>query len=213
MNADLDRILRSLAGLFIDYLRWSQLVPMLVAWSFLLLALFSLALVNFQEQGFTVVELLTTLWERYAWLPRLDEAVVSQPDGSMILDGDGFKRVVVSGWAGISLVLLVLGWVVRFALGPAQPRSFRWKLLWPLLGALVVWAALLAVYLFGSETFHGGAATWVLMFTGACAAAFVVSVYSLGVGHVLGQMRQTIEAGSDGVAPVDVVRSGPGSSR
>ncbi len=208
MNADLDRILRSLAGLFVDYVRWTQLVPMLVAWSFLLLALSTLALVNFQEQGFTVVELLTTLWERYAWLPRLDEAVVSQPDGSMTLDSDGFKRVVVSGWASLSLVLFVLGWVARAAFGEPRPRSFKWKLLWPLLGAVVVWAALLAVYLFGSETFHGSAATWVLMFTGACAVVFVVSVYSLGVGHVLGQMRRMVEAGPDGDAPADVVRSG-----
>jgi hypothetical protein len=208
MNADLDRILRSLAGLFVDYVRWSQIVPMLVAWSFLLLALSTLALVNFQEQGFTAVELLGTLWERYAWLPRLDEAVVSQPDGSMTLDGDGFKRVVVSAWAGISLVLLVLGWLGHVTFGEPQPRSFRRKLIWPLIGAVVVWAALLAVYLFGSETFHGGAAGWVLMFTGACAAVFVVSVYSLGVGHVLGQMRRTIEAGPDGETAADVIRSG-----
>lgn len=208
MNADLDRILRSLAGLFIDYLRWTQLVPMLVAWSFLLLALSMLALVNFQEQGFTAVELLATMWERYAWLPRLDEAVVSQPDGSMMLDDDGFKRVVVRAWASLSLVLFVLGWVWRAAFGTAQPRSFRWKLVWPLLGAVVVWAAFFAVYLFGSETFHGSAASWVLMFAGACAAVFVVSVYSLGVGHVLGLLRRAVDAAPDADGHTDVVRSG-----
>lgn len=203
MTSDLNTMLRSVAAWAIDYLRWTQLIPMLVAWAFLLLALAMLALVNFQEEGFTVVEMLVLTWERYAWLPRLDGAVTSEADGSMRLDGDGFRGIVVSTWAGVSFLLFLLAQLRRAVFGPTAPVPFRRKLIWPLAGAGVVWAALLSVYLFGSETFHGSPIGWIALFTGACGAAFLVSVYSLGVGELLARLRNQMQEGPKLVAPVD----------
>lgn len=57
---------RVLAGLALDYLRWSQLVPMVMAWAFLLLMVGAMLLVNFQQQSFQLIDSAARLYERVA---------------------------------------------------------------------------------------------------------------------------------------------------
>jgi hypothetical protein len=200
MTADTGSIGRSILAVGISYVRWTQLVPMLVAWAFLLLALGLMALANFQQQGFSVIGALVALWERYAWLPRLDGAVTQQPDGSLILDSDGFRATVVSAWGALSLVLLLISLVRRALFGPAAPLRFRRAMVWLLLPAAAVWAAFVGIYLFSGETFHGPAWQWLLMFTAGCAAVLLVSAYSLGVSAVLDCVEAALAPRADAAA-------------
>jgi hypothetical protein len=197
MTSDFREILRTIVALFIDYVRWTQFVPMLMAWTFILLALALMALVNFQEQGFTVVERLVILWDRYPWLPRLDGAVDQTETGGLTLNDEGFRGVVVSAWAGVSLVLFLLSLLRQAVFGPASPVPFKKKLRWTLLPAGLVWLGFVGTYLFGSETFHGGPLLWLFGFTVACGLVVAVSAYSLGVGTVLGQMRDAVRSPSE----------------
>ena len=183
--------------LVLDYVRWTQFVPMLVAWAFILLGVGMMALVNFQETGFTVVEWLVATWERYPWLPRLGEAVDTTESGGLRLDGDGFREVVLAGWAGISAVLLVLSLARRALFGPADPMPFRRKLGWLVAALALIWLALAGIYLLGSETFHGPPWHWFLGFTLACGGLFVVSAYSLAWGHFLGWVQEGLRRASD----------------
>jgi hypothetical protein len=198
VTSDLKLAGRTLAILGLDYLKWTQLVPMLVAWAFLLLALGMLALVNFQETGFATVEGLVVLWERYPWLPRLDGAVDPTENGGLTLNEEGFREVVVNGWIGISLVLFLLSLARRAAFGPIDPRPFRRKLAWLLLPLALVWLTFAGTYVFGSETFHGPAWHWFVGFTVACGLVFAVSTYSLGVGHVVGLMQEALRSREEG---------------
>lgn len=207
MTSDFRDILRTIVALFIDWVRWTQFVPMLMAWAFILLALALMALVNFQEPGFTVVERLVILWDRYPWLPRLDGAVNPTETGGLTLDGEGFQSLVVTGWAGISLVLLLLSLLRQAIFGPASPVPFMKKLRWTLIPAGLVWLGFVGTYLFGSETFHGGPLVWLFGFTVACGIVVAVSAYSLGVGTILGQMRDAVRSPNES-EPRDAVSWG-----
>ena len=54
---------RLLVGLAIDYFRWTQLVPMITVWAFLLLMIGAMLLVNFQQQSFSLFERGVTTYE------------------------------------------------------------------------------------------------------------------------------------------------------
>jgi hypothetical protein len=197
MTSDLQGMVRTVAALFIDYLRWTQFVPMLMAWAFILLALGLMALVNFQEQGFTVVERLIILWDRYSWLPRLDGAVDPTEAGGLTLNEEGFRSLVVSFWAGLSVVLFLLSLLGQAIFGPREPVPFTRKLRRTLLPAGLVWLGFVPTYLFGSETFQGGPVIWLFGFTLACALVLAVSAYSLGVGALLERVRSAIQPGNE----------------
>jgi len=182
---------RTVLALFIDWVRWTQFVPMLMAWAFILLALGLMALVNFQEQGFTVVERLVILWDRYPWLPRLDGAVDSTETGGLTLNDEGFRQVVVTGWAGISVVLFLLSLLRQAIFGPGELVPFTRKLRRTLLPVGLVWLGFVGTYVFGSETFHGGPVIWLFGFTAACALVLAVSAYSLGVSSLVDHVLAT----------------------
>jgi len=195
MSNDLSLAARAAARLAVDYLKWTQLVPMIVAWAFLLLVVALLALVNFQEQSFTVVEALVVAWDRLPWLPRLDGAVVKGADGTLLLDDQGFRSTVLGVWGGVATVLFLLSQLWALVSGPRPPARFAGRLA-VLAGALAAaWCALLAIYLFGSETFHGGLWQWLLLFTGGCLAVGVVSLYSLGIAQVLELVSDGLRGG------------------
>jgi hypothetical protein len=202
MTSDVRDIVRTVMALFIDYVRWTQFVPMLMAWAFIFLALGLMALVNFQEQGFTVVERLIVLWDRYPWLPRLDGAVDPSETGGLTLNEEGFRRLVVSGWAGISVVLFLLSLLWQAVFGPAKPVPFTRKLRRTLLPAGLVWLGFVGTYLFGSETFHGGPILWLFGFTAACALVLGVSAYSLGVSSLLDHVLAALRPSADS-SPLD----------
>jgi len=197
MTSDLQGMVRTVAALFIDYLRWTQFVPMLMAWTFLLLGLGLIALVNFQEQGVSVAERLILLWDRYSWLPRLDGAVSPTETGGLSLNEEGFRSLVVSFWAGLSLVLFLLSLLRQAIFGPAEPVPFLRKLRWAASCAGLVWLGLVGTYVFGSETFQGGPLLWFFAFALACGVVVAVSAYSLGVGALLERVRNAIQPGNE----------------
>jgi len=200
---------RAVVGLAIGYLRSTQLVPMLVAWAFLLLALGLMSLVNFQDTGFTLVEQWVVIWDRYRWLPRLEGAVTPTESGGLALDDEGFRRVVVSGWARLSFLLFLLSLAGQALFGPRRRMPLRRKFLWLLPPVALVWVAFAGNYLFGSAPFQGSAWSWFAGFTLACLLVTAVSVYSLTVVHILGRVREAIrtpasEAGRPGIVPAAV---------
>ena len=195
---------RLAASLAIGYLRSTQLVPMLVAWAFLLLALGLMSLVNFQDTGFTLVEQWVVIWDRYRWLPRLDGAVTPTENGGLTLDDEGFRGVVISLWARVSLILFLLSLAGRALFGVRRRMPLRRKLMWLLPPAALVWLAFAGNYFFGSAPFQGAAWTWFVGFTLACGVVLAVSGYSLTIAHILDQVRDALRAPAaedDGLEP------------
>jgi hypothetical protein len=182
-------------GLLVDYFRWTQLTPMILGWAVLLGALLLFAFVNFQAEGFTVLEALAKLWERYPWLPRIEDPGTTGEDGAWHIDGENLRGPVLAAWGVISMVFWGMACLWQAVFGARAPWSLRRKLKVALGAAAAAWLAFVAIYLLSSETFHGSPVRWLLTFAVMCALPVIVSAYSLTVAHVLGRLSDRLAEG------------------
>ena len=198
-------------GAVIDYLRWTQLVPMIAAWTFLLIGAGALLLVNFQEQSFTLIERGVGVYEQvFGPIESAagDNAMAGQTGGRA--DGSpagGSEAVrfseqdimpgVLSAWTWIALAGYLLGLAHNWLFGPRQPWSLCRKLVLAAAAAASVSALMFGAYWFGSAPFHGGFASWFFLFTGAPLLVWLVSLYSLGVGHLLERLKHSISGAGE----------------
>jgi hypothetical protein len=182
-------------GVLVDYFRWTQLTPMVLAWAALLGLLLVFAFVNFQAEGLTVLDALARLWERYPWLPRIEDPGTTAEDGAWHLDGERLRAPVLTAWGVISMVLWGLAWLWRRAVGDGTPWPLRRKLKVALSAGAAAWLAFVALYLLSSETFHDGPVRWLLTFAAMCVLPVIVSIYSLTVAHVLGGLSDRLAEG------------------
>lgn len=157
-------VLGILAGLAPDYVRWTQLVPMILAWAFLMLLVGAmLLLVNFKQQSFELIDSGVRACERLAGpLEPTDAggrdgdapapASASETRAATFTDED-LEPLVLKIWALMALAgwLLGMAWRLLFS-RPPRPSLKRQLALAGAACALCTGLFLLA-YLFGSEEF------------------------------------------------------------
>jgi hypothetical protein len=196
-------ILRSIATAGIDYVRWTQLVPMVTVWVFMVLMAVAMLFVTFQTESMTLMQELQLrypeLTERIAgWAgnPALANTHDSgAPEGSLHFSDEDIMPFVLKAWAVLALVGSLLGALRNRIFGPKPPTPLLRKLLLAALFAALCSGAFFAAYHFGGEHFNDGLSSWLPLFVGIPLFAWVVSVYSLGVSHLLGRLNRWIEAG------------------
>jgi len=180
----------------IDYLRWSQLTPMITLWAFGVLMLVAMFVVNNQEATFDMMEAVT-VW--IAGLPFIGESFVrwgesmAGEDGVIHLGGNDLKDAVLRLWGGLSLAFLLMSLLIDWIFGPFKPWTLKQKLAVVALGSIVLVAGFILVYLLDSSMFNGGTGQWLLMFCGMGLLAFIVSAWCLSIAHALGKLRQLIQ--------------------
>jgi hypothetical protein len=178
------------------YLRWVQFIPMLVAWVFLLIMVGVMLLVNFQEQGFTLAEAADGLYVRVFGPidapaePPGDAGGAAQPDsadgsGALHFSGKDIAAWLMPWWLLAALVGWLLSGLRGMLFGPRPLMALPRKLFIAAVAAALCSAGFFVAWLFGSETFHGGAAGWIALFIGMPAMVWVVSAWCLSIAHVL----------------------------
>lgn len=198
-------LLKALASLALDYLRWTQLVPMLFGWTFLLLLVAALLVTNFQDASFSLLERGFTVYERIlgpldaaepgpAAEPRLEtEAADAQPPPTRFTDED-IMPLVLRGWALLALVGWLFGVLRTMLFGPRPPARLARRLRIAAYCAIGCSALMWLAYGLGSETFHGTALAWALLFCGVPAGVWLISAWSLGIGHLIGMLQRRLHA-------------------
>jgi hypothetical protein len=201
---------RPLVGLLTDYLKWTQLVPMIMAWAFLLIMVVALVVTNFQQQSFALLEWGVEIWEwAFGPLEPVDEAParpdLDNPDPAaqegLRFDEDTLRPFVLKVWGVLALVFWILGLLRAWLFGPREPTSLKRKLLRAAAAAGAASIICFGCWLFGSERFNGGPAGWIALFIGAPLLVWLVSAWSLSIGHALDtlgrRIAQPAEAASD----------------
>jgi hypothetical protein len=179
-------------SLVIDYIRWTQMVPMVLAWGMVVIALFAAVFVSFQEES---VIGLVWLHQKTAvvpglheWLSRwVDESGVQNERGGLHLSDRQLLPMIATVWAVLSGCMMLLSSISRWLRGPHAAAR------WPLSVKLVVAgaASCVAIAMLGLVLHAGGAAEDVgghqALTTSAIAAAILwfLSAYGLAVSHVL----------------------------
>jgi hypothetical protein len=182
----MNRELKLLLSLGLDYLRWTQLTPMLLTWSFAFFVLVVLIITSFEQQAFSAIEYMMQ-W--LVQLPVVGEYFIarfSAEDTGVKLDMEDLKSYVLRGWFFVSLVLMLVRMALSALFGPFQPWTLKRKILYVGFGCLLFLAGLVCIYLTGSENFNGAMAGWMLNFTAWSLLVFLVSVYCLSISHAIG---------------------------
>ncbi|MEM6710295.1 MAG: hypothetical protein AAF648_16055 [Pseudomonadota bacterium] len=140
-------LLRSAAVAGLQYLRWTQFVPMVIAWAFALLGLALLMLLQFEGLVMGVLSYLPP-WivdlPGVGWLAdQAGAAAETREDGSVRITDELLIPVILRFWAWGALVLWLLGLLREHVLGwPAAPvrpirdRLLRWSLAVVLIAAV-----------------------------------------------------------------------------
>lgn len=187
--------LQLVISLVIDYIRWSQLAPMITVWFFAVLMIFLLYFVDHQDQ---TVDGMAAVLGWVAELPVVGPSFTewaenrATEDGALHFGGDDFKVAAVKIWVALSLILMVLGWLASLLFGPFQPLTLKRKLAFAGLGSLALVAGFFGVYFLSPGLFNGTAAQWTLNFTGIALLVFLVSAWCLTIAHALGLLSQSL---------------------
>lgn len=203
---------RLVAGLALDYVRWTQLVPMILAWAFLLVMVGAMLLVNFQEQSFGLIERGIALYERVAG--PIDDApegpeppqeadspepVEEERDqAGATFTGEDLEPLVLKAWALLALAGWLLGMAYRLLFGRPLRLGLKRKLLVAGLACAVCTALFLFAYFFGSERFNGSFVGWLALFIGFPLIVWCVSAYSLAISTAVDLAKRAIYRGGDG---------------
>jgi hypothetical protein len=186
------------ALLLIDYVRWTQLAPMVTMWLLALLMMAGMLFVNNQD---AILDILVPVWVWLESLPWVGEPVSARmeaaaaEEGPLSLGGEDLKDVALRAWAAIALVFMLLALIAGWMFGPFKPWTLRRKL------GLIAWACVLlmagfvAVYFADPEAFNGPVSRWMLMFTGVAVLILLVSAWCLSIAHALGLLKRLISTG------------------
>jgi len=200
-STDAVSVPRVLIGLAIDYFRWTQMVPMITAWAFLLVMVGAMLLVNFQQQSFSLIEWGATTYDRVFGpaqaeselpTPKTGDASDRAEGGAVTFSDEDFMPWVLKAWAIMALAGWLLGMLRAVVFGPREPMRLKRKLVLAAIPAAACAALFAVAYFLGSEEFHGSAAGWMLLFTGFPIGVWLVSAYSLSVTHGLDMFRRWI---------------------
>jgi len=191
-----NEIIRAVARLGIDYIRWTQLVPMLAAWGLLLLALLAIAFTSFEEQGTAAVEtVFSIIGAIYGLLPA---SLTAQSDGgSLELSGDDLISLASWAWFALAALAMLVNWLVGERLRPRFLATLSGRIKTAGFLAAGVSVALLTIRMIVPENFNGSLAAWLPTMIGGPLIVWILSVYSLSISALL----STIDARLDAVAP------------
>lgn len=187
--------------LAIDYLRWTQLSPLIAIWAFAIAMLAAMLFVSYEEESWNALDSLSrwiaglpVIGSRFvAWLESL-----AGEDETIKLSGNDLKAAVLKAWSLLSLAFMLLALAVNWAFGPFKPWSLKRKLGIAALCCLALLAGLVAVYFADPAPFNGPAGNWMLTFAGIALVLFIASAWCLTAAYALGLVRRAVDESSFG---------------
>ncbi len=170
----------------IEYVRWTQITPMLAAWASLILFSTFFFLTIFLEQSHSIVESIIALWSEHPWLNNYLEIT---EEGNITLDENDIKHLATSVWPIIAFILYLVSTVKKALCGSAPALPF--KTICNRLSATlaIIWCGLSVAYALNHNTLEGEWWIWILFFTLGCLTVFFISLYSLAISFLLGRVR------------------------
>jgi len=187
--------LQLIASALIDYFRWTQLTPMILMWFGLIGMLLALFFVTNQEVGVSMTESVLEWVASLPWIgPRFVQWMEAQQTGGT-LDTKSMKSTVLTAWALISVVFMLINWVASILFGPFKPWTLKIKLGLAALVSVLFAGVFSGLFYLSQEILNDPMSKVILVSMGLGIATFVVSAWCLSVAHLLDKLRDLISQG------------------
>ncbi len=180
-----NQIPKLLLSLGLDYIRWTQLTPMLMVWGVAVLMVLALTFVSFQEQTFSALEWLMQWLMQLPIVGERITQVLSDQDSEMHMTTADFKSFMLSAWSVVSLVFMLASMAISALFGPFEPWTLKRKFLIVGIGVGLLLTGMIFNYYAAPDKFDGGLSGWALNFSLMGLMVFLVSAYSLSISHFL----------------------------
>jgi hypothetical protein len=195
----------TLFNLVRGFVGWFVLSPMIYSWGLLIFTLFVVTFVNFQDETIDLLtfvgNLVSDLLEKYPYLEHLAIAEpASNEDGGIDLGGESFKSYIFKVYAMLTMPLAMLGSLIDMVRGSIRPKPIHNKLKFLVVATLLATLVLFMNFIFGSQTYHGSAIGWSLIFIMGPGIVFVISLSSLYLSNIVWNIRHKQPGGSINMA-------------
>ncbi len=201
---DLIRIGALVAKLGLDYIRWTQLVPMILMWALMFIMLAGLGVVGVYEAIKANPETADAVFERVE--PTLDRllSLAPEPDAATANDSseasdsgitvteDDIVPWILRGWGILAFVGILLSGLRTWMWGAPTPWPLRRKLGIAGVASIVMGPTVLGVMTLidptQTQTVHV-----VVYGLFVPLVLFILSAWALGVGHIVNRVKQFID--------------------
>jgi len=166
-------------GVGIDYLRWTQLVPMVFAWFFLLVLVVAMVVLNFQG---SIDAMLGAAEARYeVWFGPIEPLANAE---DIEITETSVKTWIYRVWTLTALAGYLVGLLRGWLFGPWTPMGLKRKLVVVGVCAAACSVIMFLIWLFGAMDVETSAVMFAYFIAGPL-LVWIISAYSLGVGHLL----------------------------
>ena len=177
-----------LASVAIDYLRWTQMIPMVFAWCIGVAVVFVFVAIAFQGE-------ISGYIERNE--DRIEQAVERwwgpiNTDSEAKIDTAAVKAFIYKSWAVLALAAYLLALLRNAVFGKPAPISLRRKLVIAGVAAMVCGGLAFVPALFMAPGSDQGMMALIVGLFFYALLLWLISAYSLSVNHVLLKVRDLL---------------------
>ncbi|TVR16502.1 MAG: hypothetical protein EA391_07740 [Balneolaceae bacterium] len=176
----------------LDYVRWTQLVPMILGWAFAIVMVLALFLIGFQGEIDALLSRADSTIENWIGVEPETNQHEADSSGTVTITEDSFVTWVYRIWG----VLALAGWLysnIRTKLfGPKAPTRWKRKIYRAVMASLLfVGFLMLGTLVIGGVS---GNTHWELMvpFILLPLLLFVVSFWGISVSHLITKIQRDI---------------------
>jgi len=192
---DLRQLAKLAVKLFLDYVRWTQLIPMVVVWSFTILTVSAIFLISFQGEVNAMLDRLEPAAERVLGPPPEPAADTEAPEDenmSVTVTEDDILPWIYRIWGALALA----GWAVSSIrakiYGPKKPKALKRKLVLAAAASGMVILFLILGYVIGD--FSGNTLPELMVpFILLPIILWIVSAWGLTISHVIDKIHALID--------------------
>ncbi len=187
-------IAKLIANLALDYVRWTQLVPMVLGWAFVIIMVLAMFLIAFQGEIDSLLQRAEPTVER--WLGPAPEASDTQAEhtsGVSNFTEDDILPWIYRIWGGLAFIAWIFSMLRTRIFGPRPPKKLKRKISVTALASLIF-----IILLFIGSMLLGGFGNNTLLeltvpFILIPILLFIVSAWGLSISHIIDKIQIEIE--------------------
>lgn len=188
---DLKQIAKTLVNLFLDYVRWTQLVPMVFGWIFAVVMILALLLIGLQGEINSLLEKA----EPYAvqFFGDAPEAPIdgeiSAESSSVQITEDGIVTWIYRIWGVLAFIGLLINIIRTKLFGPKPQKGLRRKIAIAGIGAISYVILLFLGYMLIGDFSGNTLIELTVPFILLPFLLFIISVWGLSVSHIINKLQ------------------------